>query len=118
MRRRGVQIAIAACAAVTTTLLYGLYWSRPRLSAEEISAAQDKVYEAVVRDMITPTHGQPEITQLVFGDALLTSGADAESCKADVKQFLHVGASPLPFNSVADKMYHFITHGGDDYFIR
>lgn len=118
MQRRGVQIAIAACVAVATILVYELYSLRPRPSVKEISDAQDKVYEAVVRDLIAPPHGQPEITQLVFGAALLTSGADPESCKADVKQFLHVGAAPLPFNSVADKIHRLVTRSGDDYFIR
>lgn len=45
------------------------------------------MYEAVVRDMVTPTDGQAHISQLVFDDAVLTDlaiGEDKKSCQATI----------------------------------
>jgi hypothetical protein len=75
------------------------------------------VYEAVVRDMVTPIQGQAHTSQLVFDDAVLTdldTGADLKSCQDSVRKRLQLEGNTAPrFNSLADKVYRFF-HSDDD----
>lgn len=121
MRRIGIRIAVAASAAVVIELICWFYLSTPHPDAKEVAVAQDAVYEAVVHDLITPIHGQPQIMQLVFSDELLEGSAGEgkeKSCAEDVKKATYFGASQPEINSLADKVYRHITRGGDDYSIR
>jgi hypothetical protein len=74
------------------TLSIAFYWRRapePRPSEKDVSAAQDEVYEAVVHDIITPRDGRVRVTQLVFGEAVLTPSwkeGDTSQCKARARQ--------------------------------
>ena len=88
------QIAIVACVATAITLLCWACSSKPRHNQKEVAAAEDEVYEAVVRDMIRQTH----VSQLVFGDTVLTD------LLRPVK---------LPYDSLADKLYRLFTPKGD-----
>ena len=109
-------IAAAASVAIAITLVCRLSPSKSRPDEKTVSAAEDEVYEAVVRDMITPTHGQANISQLVFGDAVLTDltpRADIKSCKESVRKLLSLEASTPPFNSLADKIYRAFTPRDD-----
>lgn len=109
-------ISIAALVALATTVLCWLYLPKTRPDEKAVRAVEDQVYEAVVRDMVTPVDGQAQISQLVFDDTLLTdpvSGADIGSCKEDArKHFGMEGYTPPQFNSLADKIYRVFTRGG------
>jgi len=106
-------IATAACAAIGITLLYWSYLSKRFPNEKRVSAAEDEVYEAVVRDMVTPIHDeQVQISQLVFDDTVLTNlrlGADIESCKESARKNLRLENTTLPYNSLADKVYRALT---------
>ena len=106
-------IATAACAAIAITLLYWSYLSKRFPNEKRVSAAEDEVYEAVVRDMVTPIHDeQVQISQLVFDDTVLTSlrpGADIKSCKESARKNLRLENTTLPYNSLADKVYRALT---------
>lgn len=118
-----IRIAIALSVAVTLVLLCWFYVSRPRHDAKAIAAAEDKVYEAVVRDMFRTTHGQSQARQLVFDEAVVAgldvvSGPVPASCKQNVLSSLRLHRDNPPFNSLADKIYRLISRGGDDYSLR
>jgi hypothetical protein len=84
MSRRHSWIAPVACAAIAITLLFWFYLSRYRADQRAVTSAQDEVYEAVVRDMVSPTNGQAEMHQLVFDDTVQTglmSGAMQKPAK-------------------------------------
>ncbi len=115
MIRHRPWIAPVACAAIAIALLW-LYLSKSRPDERVITAAEDEVYEAVVRAMVTPMHGQANINQLVFDDAVLVgiiSGGDAKGCKESVRKQLRFDDTP-PFNTLADKVYRVITRGWYD----
>lgn len=117
LRIRG-WLLIAGCLAVTGVVYCTIHLrSRAPASAQAVTSAEDEVYEAVVRDMVTPAHGQAHIGQLVFDDTVLTDltkGADIKSCQQSVRKRLRLdGNNTPPFNSPADKVYR-IFRGGDD----
>jgi hypothetical protein len=106
-----------AFTAIAVALLCWFYVSKSRTDDKAELAAADAVYEAVVRDMLTPAHGQSNIKQLVFGDTvltMLTPGADIESCKESVRKRERFEDSRPPFNTLADKIYRTFSHGWDD----
>ena len=110
-------IAAVACVATAITLLCLFYLSKPHPDQKSVSAAENDVYEAVVRDMVTPTHGQADISQLVFNDTVLTertTGADIKSCKESARKNLRLESSTPPYNSLADKVYRVLTRSGYD----
>lgn len=116
MRRR-TWIATAVCVAIAITLLYWFHLSTFRPSEKAVLAAQDEVYEAVVRDMITPARGQSKLTQLVFGDAVLTDlrvGEDMKSCEENARKNLALENSKLPYDSLADKIYRIFARSSYD----
>src|SRR5580704_1327151 len=110
-------LLIAGCLAVTA-VVYCTLCLRSRLiaSPQAVSSNEDQVYEAVVRDMVTPIHGHAHTSQLVFDDAVLTdleTGADMKSCQDSVRKRLRLqGNNTPPFNSLADKADR-IFNGGD-----
>lgn len=114
-------ITVVVCVAIAITLLNRFHPSKSRPDDKTISAAADEVYEAVVRDMVKPAHGQPTISQLVFGDSVLTdltTGTDTNPCKVRVRKLLLLESSTPPFNSLADKIYRGLTRRQDDGLLR
>jgi hypothetical protein len=117
LRNRG-WLLIAACLAIAavaycTVHLRSLAHANPRA----VASAEDEVYEAVVRDMVTPVHAQAHIGQLVFDDTVLThlsTGADIKSCKETARKNLRLESSTLPYNSLADKVFRVLTRNGYD----
>jgi hypothetical protein len=108
---------VVACIGIATGLFCWSYLPRNRPDKKEISIAQDEVYEAVVRDMATPAHGRPGISQLVFDDKVLTnlsSEADIKSCKRNAHEGLALESATLPYNSVADKVYRIFARSAYD----
>jgi hypothetical protein len=117
MIRHRPWIASVTCTAIAITLLCWFYLSKSRPDEKAVSAAEDEVYEAVVRDMVTPTHEQANISQLVFDDTVLTdlrTGADIKACKESVRKRLRLEGNTPPFNSRADKIYRVLTRHWDD----
>jgi hypothetical protein len=106
-------IAIASVAFSTSLLSCSRSpWLRP--NEKTMAAVQDEVYEAVVSDMIAPTKGQTEPTQLVFRDELLSDvrpGGNAQACLEAVRKRERWHSDAPPYNSFADKIYRLITHG-------
>ena len=107
LRIRG-WLLIAGCLAVTAVVYCTIHLrSRAAASPQAVTSAENEVYEAVVRDMVTPVHGQAHISQLVFDDTILTdfaTGEDKESCQESVrKRRLSEGSRP-PYNSLLDKI--------------
>jgi len=115
MIRHRPWIVPVACAAIAFALLW-FYLSKSRPDERAIAAAEDEVYEAVVRAMLTPTHGEATMNQLVFEDNVqvgLMTGEDEGGCKKSVRQRLHLDDTP-PFNTLADKVYRLVTRGWYD----
>lgn len=80
-------------------------------------AAEDKVYEAVVRDMVTPTHAQANMNQLVFNETVLTdltTGEDIKGCKESVGKQARMQDDTPPYNSLADKIYRVLSRRWHD----
>jgi hypothetical protein len=111
-------IVAVACGAIAITLLYWLYPSKTRLDPKKLSAAEDEVYAAVVRDMFLPSDRRSNVSQLVFGDTLGTyvwTGSDSKSCEENAREQLRLeDNSPPPFNSFADKAYRVLSGGWYD----
>jgi hypothetical protein len=109
-----------AFAGIAIALFYsGFHALKRQPDQKKLSAAEDEVYEAVVRDMVTPAHGQTHISQLVFEDTVLSElspGADLQSCKENVRKHLRLESSTLLYDSLADKVYRLFTDGYDDSF--
>jgi hypothetical protein len=118
-----IRIAIALSVALALVLFCWFFLSRPRRDAKAVAAAEDNVYEAVVRDIFRTAHGQSQVKQFVFDEAVV-AGLDVvsapvpASCKQKVLSSLRLHRDNPPFNSLADKIYRLITRGGDDYSLR
>ena len=119
---RHARIAIVACVAIAITLLgWFFYLSKSRPEEKKVSAAQDKVYEAVVRDMVTPTSGQAKLGQLVFDNTVLTElepGPDIKSCEETARKRLRLESSKPLYDSLADKVYRLFASSTYDDFLR
>jgi len=88
--------------------------SRAPASPQAVASAEDEVYEAVVRYMVTPIHGQAHVSQLVFGNTVLTDltiGEDNKSCQDSVRKRRLLEDSTPPYNSLLDKIYRALTGG-------
>jgi hypothetical protein len=110
-------IASLACAAIAVVLLCWFHMSDSRRDERAATAAEDEVYEAVVRDMVRPADGKSEIRQLVFDEAVLSdlsTGADIKSCEESVRKRTRLEDNAPPYDSVADKVYRILTQGWDD----
>lgn len=115
--RRHLWIPAAVCVAIAATLLYWFHLSTFRPGEKAVLAAQDEVYEEVVRDMVTPNGRHTKLTQLVFGDAVLTdlrAGEDMKSCEEDARKNLRLENSKLPYDSLADKVYRLFSPSSYD----
>jgi hypothetical protein len=108
-------LLIAGCLAVTAVVYCTTHLrSRAPASPQAIASVEDEVYEAVVRDMVTPTDGQAHISQLVFDDTVLTdltTGEDKKSCQETVRKRRLLDGSTPPYNSLLDKIYRVLTGG-------
>jgi hypothetical protein len=114
-----LRIATGASFSIAIVILCWLYFAARRPDEETVTAAEDQVYEAVVRDMAKPAHGQPHITHLVFESKALSvssPGADLKSCKESARKLLALGNSKLPYDSLLDKVYRLFALGYDDTF--
>lgn len=112
-------VVVAALVAIAATSAYYYLSHRQPVPPDEkaVSAAEDEVYEAVVRDMLAPPGKTIGVTQLVFADTLIigrVSGPDGESCQESVRKEFSLADDPPPFNSFADKIYRAVTRGGYD----
>jgi len=114
LRTRG-WILIAGCLAATAVVYCTIHLTaRAPASPQSVASAEDEVYEAVVRDMVTPIHGQADISQLVFDDTVLTdltTGEDKKSCQEGVRKRRLLEGSAPPYNSLLDKIYRVLTGG-------
>lgn len=120
-------LLIAGCFAVTSVVYWAIHLkSRASANPQAIASAEDEVYEAVVRDMVTPIHRrtgsqlraedvqQARISQLVFDDTVLTgltTGEDKKSCEESVRKRPLLEDSTPPHNSLVDKIYRVLTGG-------
>jgi len=105
-------VRAVAFATATTMLLSSCSSRTAAPSDKNIVEAEDEIYEAVVRYMVTPVQGQPQISQLVFDDVLrieLQPGGDVESCKKRTRKNFTLEIAPPVYNSLADKAYRFFT---------
>lgn len=102
---------IAGCLAITATAYCTIHRrSHDHANREAVVRAEDEVYEAVVRDLATPSKEQsksePRITRLVFSDALdtyLCPGVDKKHCINGVRQRLRsVGAGAIGAETIED----------------
>jgi hypothetical protein len=114
LRIRG-WLLIAGCVAVTA-VVYCTVRLRSRASVNPlaVASAEDEVYEAVVRDMVTPIHEQALISQLVFDDTVLTdltTGKDKKSCQESVRKRALLEGNTPQYNSLLDKIYRVLTGG-------
>lgn len=108
--------ATAACVAGVIVALR-FYPSKPHPDANAAVTAEDQVYEAVVREMVAPMREQHRVSQLVFDDRLMTNalnGTEPNSCRQRARDSLRLGSNtPPPYNSLADKIYRYVTSGAD-----
>lgn len=106
-------LLIAGCLVVTGVVYCGIHFrSRGAASPQAVASAEDEVYEAVVRDMVTPIHGQAQISQLVFDDAVLTDltpGEGKDSCQKSVHRRRRLEGGAPPYDSLLDKIYRVFT---------
>jgi hypothetical protein len=122
MTRRHRWIAPLACAAIAIALLCWFFLSNGRPDEKMVLAAQNEVYEAVVRDMVTTTQWQTNVSELVFDDAVLTERIPAEdirACTERARMQLRLAEDPRPqYDSLADKIYRAFAHGSYDNSLR
>ena len=117
MRHRA-WIATLACVAIGLALVYCFHFSKQYPDEKRVLAAEDEVYEAVVRDMVAPPgHGHAPVSELVFDDSVLdnlTPGTDLKTCEERARRDLRLENSKLPYDSFADKFYRALTRSGYD----
>jgi hypothetical protein len=111
-------IATLAFAAITVALFCWFYLSESPHNEKTVWTAQDEVYEAVVRDMVTPVHGPVTLKQLVFADTVIFERSDdpgVQSCRDSFRKKLELGQNEAPpFNTPVDKIYRLFTGGWYD----
>jgi len=119
LRIRG-WLLIAGCLAVTAVLYCIIHHrSRAPASPQAVASAEDEVYEAVVRDMVTPSPELAHMSNLVFVDTVVTDlrteeDKDKKSCQERVRKGLLLEGSTPPYNSLVDKIYRVLTGGWRD----
>lgn len=121
MWSKRIRLAAIGCATVAAIRLCGCFLPAPRPDAKAVSAAQDEVYEAVVRNMVSPADVRSGVSELVFSNRVSTpivASPDVKSCEEQAQFDLHDTLSPPPYNTLADKLYRLFTRGYDDYFVR
>lgn len=112
LRSRG-WLLVVGCLAATLVVYCAIHRrSRAPASPQAVASAEDEVHEAVVRDMVTPIHGRAHVSQLVFGNTVLTPiGEDNKSCHDSVRKRRLLEDSTPPYNSLLDKIYRALTGG-------
>jgi hypothetical protein len=121
MIRRHPWIAPVACAAIAITLPCWSYVSKSRPDERAVTAAEDEVYEAVVRDMVAATRGQGNINQLVFDGNVLTglaTRAEMKACQERVREPLRLEDHTPPVDPIADTICRILTRGRHDGWLR
>lgn len=116
-RRFGSWTAIGSCVAFAMALLSCSYLLDSHPAEKEVSAAQDEVYEAVMRELASSDHGRTRMSQLVFDEALLIkegNGIGPEGCNETVRRRLPLTNDTPKYNSWYDKGYRFVTRGWGD----
>lgn len=114
-------IVTAATAVLAAAILVSCHSSKRQPDEMTVSAAQDEVYEVVIRHFITPRDVQLGLRQLVFDESVFTDlcpGAGTKNCKERVRKELLLEDDSPPFNSFADKLYRVLTHRGNDGLLR
>ena len=107
-------IVITACLAMALAVPGYFHFFKSQPSAREIARAEDEVYEAVVRDILSKVGDQTHGLQLVFDDRLIVvdfPGGDPKSCREASAATVRVTDDRPPFNTAADKTYQFFTSG-------
>jgi hypothetical protein len=115
--QRYILTSVLALLVLLSVALYWRHTPKSRPSESEVSATQDKVYEAVVRDMITPSDGRVRVTQLVFGEMVLTpfwEEGDTSQCEARARKQMWLENGKLPYDSIADRVYRLLTRDSYD----
>lgn len=108
---------VSTTSAMVAIALIGWFYLKSRADERAVAVAEDEVYEAVVRDMVAPVHGQGKIRQLVFEDSVLTGlgpEANTETCQESVLKQIRLLNNAPPYNSAADKIYRLVTRGWYD----
>lgn len=116
-------MGIAVSIAIALVMLCWFYLSIPRNDAKAVAAAEDKVYEVVVRDMLETAEGKSQVKQIIFDEMAATgihgySNPSPASCKQDILGSLELQPANPPFNSLADKIYRLVIRDGGDYALR
>jgi hypothetical protein len=114
LRSRG-WLLVAGCLAATSVAYCAIHLrSRAPASPQAVASAEDEVYEAVIREMVTPNHRYAHTSQLVFGNTVLTDltiGEDNKSCQDSLRKRRLLEDSTPPYNSLLDKIYRALTGG-------
>ena len=113
MRARRHYLGGAAAAVALSLAGFCSCNSTDRSNGRQVAAAEDEVYEAVVRDMMESAKGP---SRLVFNDTLLTElapGEDTKSCEEGARKNLRLETNTPPYNSFADKLYRYVNRGYD-----
>jgi hypothetical protein len=110
--RHHLRVFAVASAAVAIGFGACIYVPSQGLNEKKELAAQDEVYTAVVNNLSKAASGEAPVTQLVFGDALLSDrepGTDIEVCRADVRKRERWAVDAPPYDTLLDKIYRFLT---------
>jgi hypothetical protein len=114
IRRPKWMIATLAVAAITVAVVHWFDLSKSPQDEKTVWTAQDEVYEAVVRDMVTPVHGPVTLKQLVFADTVTVEQSEEPGapCRESFRKKPELGKNEAPtFNTLADKIYRVFTGG-------
>ena len=113
VRTKRHHFRLAAAAAALSIAGFSSCNSSDRLNEKQVTAAENEVYGAVVREMVNSPKGP---SQLVFNETQLTElaqWADTKSCEESARKNLQLENNTPPYNSFADKLYRFVNHGYD-----
>jgi hypothetical protein len=112
MIRRHPWIASLALSAFAIALVCWFFQPKPRPDQKAVALAEAEVYATVVRDLVTPTDGPANLSQLVFSETVLTqleAGENIKACERSVRDQVRVFASAPPYNTFADNIYRMVT---------
>jgi hypothetical protein len=115
--QRGRSITALTLVGILLIAFYWLHAPNSRPTEKDVAAAQDEVYEAVVRDMITPSDGRVRVTQLVFGETVLTPWGyanESSPCAERARKQLRLENGKLPYDSIADRAYRLLKRDSYD----
>jgi hypothetical protein len=113
MRAKLHYFRIAATAAALSVAGLSSCNSSDRSNERQAAAAENEVYEVVVRELVKSVKGH---SRLVFDDTLLTElapEADTKACEEGARKNLRLENNTPPYNSFADKLYRSVNRGYD-----